>query len=56
MRVSGLDGFQNSQQRSGLAGVLCNRLVNQQLFLGIQLFMDDTLHDSSASQQTSLAA
>ena len=56
MRVGRLDRFHDSQQRSGFAGVLCDRLVDQQFFVSIQHSIGDILHDSSASQQTSLAA
>jgi hypothetical protein len=52
MSIGGLNLFQDSQERSGPASVLCNRLVNQQLFRSVQHFIGDTLHDSSASKQT----
>jgi hypothetical protein len=49
MRIGCLNRFQDSQQRSGTAGVLCYRLVDQQLLVSIQRSIGDTLHDSSAS-------
>ena len=49
VRVGGLHRLQDSQQRSGAAAVLCNRLVDQQPLVSIQHFISDTLHDSSAS-------
>jgi hypothetical protein len=42
VRVGGLNRFQDSQQRSGAAIVLLNRLVDQQLLVSVQHFMGDT--------------
>ena len=48
MGVGGLNRRQNSQQRSGAAVLLMNRLVDQQPLVSIQHFMGDTLHNASA--------
>jgi hypothetical protein len=48
MGVGGLNPRQDSQQRSGSAVLLMNRLVDQQPLVSIQHFMGDTLHNASA--------
>ena len=51
VRVGGLNRLQDSQQRSGVALVRGDRLVDQHLFMSIQEFVGDTLHDSSPSSR-----
>jgi hypothetical protein len=46
-----LDGFKNSEKRSGTALKLCDHLVDQELFLRLENLRDDFIgggwHDSS---------